>query len=82
MRGHKLLIQSEITPKQELLGELYSLSYPLENVKSHRYLLLGLSIYTFFIFCNTPLQGLRAGLITSYCHGTKYKKKKISDYRG
>ena len=31
---------------------------------------------SFFIFCNTLSRGLRAGLITSYCQGTKCKNKK------
>ena len=37
---------------------------------------------SFFIFCNTPSRGLRAGVITSYCHSTKCKKKKKVDDSG
>ena len=40
------------------------------------------SILSFFIFCNTPSRGLRAGVITSYCHSTKCKKKKKVDDSG
>ena len=36
---------------------------------------------SFFVFCNTLARGLRAGLVTSYCRGTKCKKKKTTDDR-
>ena len=43
----------------------------------------GLSFFlSFFIFCNTPSRGLRTGVITSYCHSTKCKKKKKVDDSG
>ena len=43
---------------------------------------LGSNLFLFLIFRNTLSRGLRAGLITSYCHSTRCKKKKIIDDKG
>ena len=40
------------------------------------------NMMVFLYILQHPWQGLRADLITSYCHGTKCKKKKRIDARG